>query len=296
MFVGGVRLLGLYQYGPDGPSALDTLRKHAVAVQDALLSEHPAAEVGSEWVVLQVAFGARKYTAKSFAAQSSAGLKPAELKFQPLAGKLAFHSFTATLKVHLRAGSLPADSEGTTATDQLRAAAAAQCAAYEQGAALTIDGSCVDGGATLSSLQGGGGGSGGARGASAGSGCVPHVVEIFAPNLGQPVVAGGGAAGDGAPSSAGKKKKQQQGGGGTSTAAAELFGAVTVRCVLHEKASVSDAVACLWQDLRASLRARLSMQGEMLAAAAGGTKPRNAKDEEEKGDEPSASAALRSVL
>jgi hypothetical protein len=265
MFVGGVQLLGLYQYGPDGTGSLDRLCKHATAVRDAL-----ACEVG-DWLILQVAFGARKYTAKSLGAGSSTALKPAELKFQPLGDKLRFHSFTATLKVHLSAR-LPSNAVGITVTDRLRAAADAQCAAFEQDAVLSIDGKCADGAMALSALRSLPGSVD--RDSSADHGCVAHKVEVFAPNLGQPVATTDTTSDD-------------------SDAAGELFGAVTLHAVLHEKgttgavlcsdisflcvrhlsdgrfvAAVADATAFLWQDLRGSLRSRLSMQGEMLAAAA----------------------------
>lgn len=214
MFVGGVKLLGLYQYGPDSPTALDNLCKHAAAVQSALICDRPATEVGDEWLLLQVAFGARKYTAKSFSGSGSAALKPAELKFQPLAGKLRFHSFTATLKVHLSTGSLPGTVEGVAVMDRLQAAAKAQCAVYEQEAVVSVDGKCVDGVTALPMLQ--------AeperdkKVSSAANNCIAHKVEIFVPNLGQPISAADVTRGN-------------------SSATGDLFGAVTVHAVLHEK-------------------------------------------------------------
>ena len=215
MCVGGIQLLGLYQYGPDGTGSLERLCKHATAVRDAL-----ACEVG-EWLILQVAFGARKYTAKSLGAGSSTALKPAELKFQPRGDKLRFHSFTATLKVHLSTR-LSSNAVGTTVTDRLRAAADAQCAAFEQDAVMSIDGECADGAMALaalprlpSSVD---------KGSAVDHGCVAHKVEIYAPNLGQPVATTDTTSDD-------------------SNAVGELFGAVTVHAVLHEKGTTG-AVLC----------------------------------------------------
>eukprot|EP01043_Picozoa_sp_COSAG02_P018000 COSAG02_NODE_828_length_16703_cov_298.705312_11_plen_227_part_00 len=206
MFVGGVQLLGLYQYGPDGTASLDQLYKHAAAVNGDLACGHSGVEVSGEWLALQVAFGARKYTAKSFGAGSSTTLRPVELKFQPLAGKLRFHSFTATLKIHLSTR-LPAKAAGSTVTDRLRAAADAQCAAYEREAALSIDGNCADGTVALSALSGV---------PAADHGCVAHKVEIFAPNLGQPLAAMDVNTDD-------------------TDSSGVMFGNVTVHAVLHEK-------------------------------------------------------------
>ena len=234
MLVGGVRLLGLYHYGPDGAPALESLRRNAAAVQAAL-----ADEVGSEWVVLHVAFGARKYTAKSLSSEGRSTLKPADWKFASAAQLGKFHSFATSLKVHLRAP-LGAEADAAAVHGRLKATAAAQCAAYAAGAAVMIDGACVDGGVALSALKGG---------RKTAQGCVQHAVEVFAPNLGRPVA------------------PQTSGGNAPGGAEAEVFGALTLRCVLHEKATVGDAVAMLWQDMGVTLRARLSMQAEMLTAS-----------------------------
>lgn len=207
MFVGGVQLLGIYQYGPDGTASLDHLCKHAAVVNGALACGHSGGQVSGEWLVLQVAFGARKFTAKSFSAGSSTVLRPAELKFQQLAGKLQFHSFTATLKVHLSAR-LPAEAADITVTDRLRAAADAQCAAYERQAVLSIDGKYEDGAMAISALS---------HVSAADHGCVAHKVDIFVPNLGQPVAV------------------TDANTDGTNTSSGEMFGVVTVHAVLHDK-------------------------------------------------------------
>ena len=242
MLVGGVRLLGLYQYGPDGGAPLDALRKSAAAVHAALAETSP--EMGSEWLVLHIPFGARKYVCKNLdaAAAGAKALKPAEWKFQPL-GKTAFHSFSATIRIHLRAP-IGVEAEAAAVQDALRAAAAAHCEAYQRRAALTIDGRSADPGAALSSLAGG----------TAAAGCSNHAVEMFAPDLGRPVGAVGTGGGD----------------------VAEVFGTLLLRCVLHERGTVGDALALLWQDLALTLRARLDLHGEMLLASEGGAEPARA--------------------
>ena len=62
MLVGGVRILGLYLYGPDGAPQLVELRKRAAAVQMELRlsADGSGADVGSEWLLLHIPFGARK--------------------------------------------------------------------------------------------------------------------------------------------------------------------------------------------------------------------------------------------
>ena len=88
MLVGGISIIGLYQYGPEGPTQLEKMRKAAVAVQQALVAIAGASVAGQEWVVLHVPFGARKFLCKSFELRPGSPLKPAEWSCKKLQGKL----------------------------------------------------------------------------------------------------------------------------------------------------------------------------------------------------------------
>ena len=60
--------------------------------------------ISGDWLVLHVPFGARKLVCKSYSLGAPTTLRPTEMSYKKLAGKMVFHSFACDTSVRLVAG------------------------------------------------------------------------------------------------------------------------------------------------------------------------------------------------
>ena len=143
---------------------------------------------------------------------------------------VAFHSLSCDTAVNLHVGLDAAGGSMAEAQARLESAAKAQVECWARGV-LTIDGALQPNDMTLSALSTGN----------------EHAVQILAPGLAQALSPGFED--------------------GPATVTAQLVGRVRGQAVVHERATVGEAVEALLADLANSLRVRLAMQCEVLLAS-----------------------------